>query len=140
MKLFSIIVEVQIGLRTKKLTRDISWSVSPTCASQDALSVASNAFYKQECALVVGHSYTVTCTSYTGEGWNSNLLIIENYAYCEHFTNGIEETANITISGIIYIYFIFSLYLVCTISLAFVFYDISQLIGAPSQQLSLIHI
>ena len=110
-RVFTIIVQVQIGLRTKKLTRDISWSVSPTCASQDALSVASNAFYKQECALVVGHSYTVTCISYTGEGWNSNLLIIENYAYCENFTNGIEETANITISGNIYIYFIFILYL-----------------------------
>ena len=108
-RLFTIIVQVQIGLRTKKLTRDISWSVSPACASQDALSVASNAFYKQECALVVGQSYTVTCTSYTGEGWNSNLLIIENNAYCENFTNGIEETANITINGNIYIYFIFSL-------------------------------
>ena len=101
-RVFTIIVQVQIGIRTKKLTRDISWTVSPTCASQDALSVASNAFYKQECALVVGQSYTVTCTSYTGEGWNSNLLIIENNAYCENFTNGIEETANITISGNLY--------------------------------------
>ena len=81
------------------LTRDISWSLSPTCASQEELAVASNAFYKTECALVVGQSYTVRCTSYTGEGWNSNLLIIENTAYCKNFTTGIEQVENITITG-----------------------------------------
>ena len=94
-----IIVQVQVGLRTKYETRDISWSVSPTCASQDELAVASNALYKKDCPLVVGQSYTIECTSYTGEGWNSNLLIIENNAYCQNFTIGIEETENVTITG-----------------------------------------
>ena len=96
---YSFIVQVQVGLRTKYETRDISWSVSPTCASQDELAVASNAFYKKDCPLVVGQSYTIECTSYTGEGWNSNLLIIENNAYCQNFTIGIEETENVTITG-----------------------------------------
>ena len=73
--------------------------MGPTCASQDNLIVASNAFYEKECALVLGQSYTITCTSYDGEGWNSNLLIIENTAYCENFTAGIEESSNITITG-----------------------------------------
>lgn len=95
----SNIVQVQIGLRTKYLTRDISWSISPACASQEDLAVASNAFYKTECAFVIGQSYTVRCTSYTGNGWNSNLLIIENTAYCQNFTTGIEHEENITITG-----------------------------------------
>ena len=97
--LFVFIVQVQVGLRTKYETRDIRWSVSPTCASQDELAVASNALYKKDCPLVVGQSYTIECTSYTGEGWNSNLLIIENNAYCQNFTIGIEETENVTITG-----------------------------------------
>ena len=94
-----IIVQVRVGLRTKYETRDIRWSVSSTCASQDELAVASNAFYKKDCPLVVGQSYTIECTSYTGEGWNSNLLIIENNAYCQNFTTGIEKTENVSITG-----------------------------------------
>ena len=98
-KYIRIIVQVQIGLRTKHETRGIRWAVGATCASQDNLDVASDALYKVECALVKGQTYTITCMSYNGDGWNSNLLIIENTAYCQNFTEGTEETTNITVMG-----------------------------------------
>ena len=98
-KIIWLIVQVQVGVRTRYETRGIKWTLGTTCASQDHFDVASDAFYKVECALVKGQTYTITCTSYSGEGWNSNLLIIENSAYCQTFTEGTEHTANITITG-----------------------------------------
>jgi len=49
--------------------------------------------------LALDQPYTLKCHSSEGDGWNSNFLIIENKAYCENFTTGLEEVANITIRG-----------------------------------------
>ena len=98
-RLLCWIVTVVIGLHTTFETREISWKLSPNCASQSSLSVASNAYYESKCSLALGQSYTLNCKSFTGSGWNSNYLIIENTAYCENFSTGFEETTNITIKG-----------------------------------------
>ena len=93
------IVLVRIGLHTKQEARKISWTLSPSCRSQEDLAVASNAYYETECALSVGQKYTLVCRSSAGEGWNSNFLIIENQAYCQNFTNGYAETHTLSIEG-----------------------------------------
>ena len=93
------IVLVTIGLHTKQEARKISWTLSPSCRSQEDLAVASNAYYETECALSVGQKHTLVCRSSVGEGWSSNFLIIENKAYCQNFTNGYEETHTLSIEG-----------------------------------------
>ena len=96
-----LLVTVQIGLHTTFQTRGISWTLGPNCASQSeiAYSVESNAYYESKCTLALGQSYTLSCKSFSGGGWNSTYLIIENTAYCENFRIGFEETANINITG-----------------------------------------
>ena len=93
------IVLVSIRLHTKYETQKIGWTLGPTCASRENLAVAPNTFYEKECALALDQPYTLKCHSSEGDGWNSNFLIIENKAYCENFTTGLEEVANITIRG-----------------------------------------
>ena len=93
------IVLVTIGLHTKQEARKISWTLSPSCRSQEDLAVTSNAYYETECALSVGQKYTLVCRSSAGTGWNSNFLIIENKAYCQNFTNGYEETHTFSVEG-----------------------------------------
>ena len=98
------IVLVQIRLHTKYQTQDIGWNIGLNCGSRDNLAVAPNTFYEKECALAVDQTHTLECKSSTGDGWNSNFLIIENKAYCEHFTTGDNEVANVTIQGNVDIY------------------------------------
>ena len=93
------IVLVTIGLHTKQEARKISWTLSPSCRSQEDLAVASNAYYETECALHIGQNYTLVCRSSAGTGWSSNFLIIENKAFCQNFTNGYEETHTLSIEG-----------------------------------------
>ena len=93
------IVLVTIGLHTKQEARKISWTLSPSCRSQEDLAVASNAYYETECALSVGQKYTLVCRSSAGTGWKSNFLIIENEAFCQNFTTGHEERHAIQIKG-----------------------------------------
>ena len=93
------IVLVTIGLHTKQEARKISWTLSPSCRSQEDLAVASNAYYETECTMSIKQKYTLVCRSSAGTGWNSNFLIIENKAYCQNFTNGYEETHTLSIEG-----------------------------------------
>ena len=93
------IVLLRIGLYTKQEDRKTSWTLSPSCRSQEDLAVASNAYYETECALPVGQKYTLVCRSSAGTGWKSNFLIIENKAYCQNFTNGYEETHTFSVEG-----------------------------------------
>ena len=97
--LLAHIVLVQIRLHTKYQTQDIGWNIGLNCGSRDNLAVAPNTFYEKECALAVDQTHKLECKSSTGDGWNSNFLIIENKAYCEHFTTGDNEVANVTIQG-----------------------------------------
>ena len=97
--MFFIIVAVKIGLYTKYRAEKISWTLGDTCASKNNLTVEANGFHEAECALAIGHAYTLKCKSSVGQGWNSTFIIIENVAYCEHFNSGFEETAFIIIRG-----------------------------------------
>ena len=96
-----LLVTVQIGLHTTFENRGISWTLGPNCASQSeiAYSVESNAYYESKCTLALGQSYTLNCESFAGNGWNSSYLIIENTAYCQNFSTGLEEATNIRITG-----------------------------------------
>ena len=90
---------VKIGLHTKRETREMSWTLSSRCRSQEDLAVASNAYYETECTLNSGQTYTLVCRSSAGTGWKSNFLIIENEAFCQNFTTGHEERHTIQIKG-----------------------------------------
>ena len=95
MKLFS--VKVTIELITKKRVRGISWSLLGTdCKSKPNLQLSANKKFRIQCALAIGHLYTLKCNS-TGAGWDSNYLVIEDTVYCEYATT--VTFTNITISG-----------------------------------------
>ena len=81
--MFFIIVAVKIGIYTKYRAEKISWTLGDTCASKNNLTIEANGFDATECALAIGHAYTLKCKSSVGQGWNSTVIIIENVAYCE---------------------------------------------------------
>ena len=93
------IVLVTIGLHTKQEARKISWTLSPSCRSQEDLAVASHTDYEAVCALNIGQTYTLVCGSAAGTGWNSNFIMIENEVFCHNFTTGYEERHTIQIKG-----------------------------------------
>ena len=97
------IVLVTIGLHTKQEARKISWTLIPSCRSQEDLAVASNAYYETECTMSIKQKYTLVCKSSAGAGWNSNFLIIENKAFCQNFTTGHEERHTIQIKGNVFL-------------------------------------
>ena len=90
---------MSIRLHSKYETQGIDWILGPKCASRVNLAVAANTFHERDCALTLDQTYILKCRSSKGDGYNSNFLIIENRAYCENFTTGFTEEANVTIRG-----------------------------------------
>ena len=95
MTLFSVTITVE--LITKTRVKGISWSLLGTdCKSKPNLHLSANKKLRIQCALAIGHWYTLKCNS-NGAGWGSNYLVIEDTVHCESATT--DTFTNITISG-----------------------------------------
>lgn len=88
---------VTIELQGKEEMDGLSWEIIGTnCRSSNRISSSANKLQTTNCELLAGQTYTLSCKS-SGDGWESNHLVIENSKYCEY--SQAETTANITITG-----------------------------------------
>ena len=92
---------VQIVLYTRQEVQGVSWTLSPSCASQKQITfnAEANQIYTELCALAMGESFELRCDSYAENGWSGSFLVIENKAYCQNFQAGSSETTTIKIEG-----------------------------------------